>query len=269
MSTSLQEQANYLYEQILIAFSAASSSLQRLYDTAALHNMTVAIVEKMEASLITLDGMSALGEDGLSNATDRVPMALAEASRALMDVFSISLADLNLNASREDLERLKVEVESVRESADKVSLLLDDLQNQVFSLNNSAVLLLADSERLNNEAALLLQRSRDALALADESTTEGNTIIAEAEELLRQLQNRFSNVGSLVSGLNEIIMNVGRAEMRSRIASDETGQLASEARQVTADISTSMNLLEQASRRLNETLRVSIIFFLSFNFTLD
>ena len=258
-SLLLLEIANDLHRRILIVLSVASSSLQRLYNAAALQNSTIAVVQGADTTLDVLEDRLALGEEALDNANVTVPEATSEASRVFTSVASIFMDDSTLNTAGADLQKLQEDFESIQNSVAEVSFLSDNLQTEVSSLSNSVAIILEESEQLNSEASVLVQRSGDALLLANDSTTRGNAIIAEAEYLLMQIQNRSNNIGFLVIGLNEVIMNVERAEDLSRAATMETLQIDSEVRRLATDLRIAMELLEQASRNLNETLRVSEI----------
>ena len=251
------EEGNRIHFESLETLALANSSLERLYRTADLQNDTITIVDEIGMTLSDLEVLLALGEEALNRAMASVPFALSEACRVLEIVLSLSVDDLNLNGRREQLDELEEEVESAMMSVDELSNTFEDLQNEVFSLNSSIAELLVTSEQLDVEAALLLERSQDALLLAIDSTAEGNAVIAEAEYLLEQLQDRLLDVDPLLDGLSDVVAVVEQAEELSEAAAMEADRLAMELGQLAADINTAVLLLEQASSSLSESLRVS------------
>ena len=257
LSSELQSQASSLVEQILLTLERATTAFQRLLATVALQNQTQSTVEVIETTLYPLEELASQASEALDNATRDVPVALAEATRALAAILNVSLQDFNFDSRRREVADLEEGVARVGSLVDDSSLLLDTIRGNFSVLNATASRLLSESQDLNEEAIFLLNRSREALLLANQSISRGNDIITEAEDLLRQIRAQFRNARSLSDGLEEVILVVEEAEEVSAMAASEAATVDENVRMVAITVNFAVSLLEESSLRLNETMAVS------------
>ncbi len=257
MSMDLRSQASSLVEQILLTLQNATMALQRLLATINLQNRTQSTVEVIEATLYPLETLAEEAGEALDNATRDVPLALAEASKALAAILNVSLEDFDFGSRRREVTNLEQGVSRVGSLVNTSSSLLDAIRGNFSTLNATASRVLDESRTLNADAALLLNRSREALLLANRSTNRGNDIVAEARELLRLIQGRFSSAQNLSGGLDEVIRSVEEAERVALLAESEVEPLALEVDMVAVMVNSTVSMLEEATQRLSETMRVS------------
>lgn len=194
--------------------------------------------------------------EALDNATMEVPNAFSEASRVLEAILSISLGDLDFESRREEVIRLENEVSSVGVSVNESRSFLDTIQSNFSILNTSALEVLTQSRGLNDEARVLLNRTRSALLLANQSVIEGNAVITEASTLLLDLQLRLIGARNLSQGLDAVIQYVIDAEDLSLLSEREAEQAAADIDQVDEIVTTAVGLLEEVSEMLTETMMV-------------
>lgn len=253
----LQSQASFLLEQVTLTLQNATLALQRLQNTRSLQELVQTALDRLEADLLPLEEFSGLLREVLENATRDVPVAVVEASRALAAVLSISLEDLDLISRRRDVAILESRVSSVGDLLNKSNSFLDSLHRDFTVLNTSASESLTQSRELNIEAVQLLNRSRIALSVANQSAIDGNRIIVEANELLLELQRRFLGAQNLSSGLDEVLRNVEMAERLSLMAREEAERAAEQVQEIAGNINSAVDLLQGVSEMLTETLEVS------------
>lgn len=256
-STALQSQASSLLEQVTLTLVNASTALQQLQRTVVLQNQTQTAVGVIEAAVSSLEGLGQGVSEALDNATRDVPIALSEASRALAAILNISLDGLDFRSRSEEVARLENDVSTVAGLVNSSSSLLGIIRSNFSVLNTSATLTLTRSQQLNAEAGVLLNRSREALSLANNSATQGNIIIAEANRLLLELKERFSMAQNLSAGLEEVIRSVEEAERLSLLAERDAQSATAIVEQIAARVNTIVSILEEASATLSETLVVS------------
>ena len=242
-----------------MSVSEAQSSIQRLLYASSLQNRTIEILNELELFLISVEDLSAVGQDSLSNISVVVPDNLEEARRALEDVLALSPLEIDFNSTSDLLDTLGKEVDDARTSADAASSQLQDLNDEFVQLNESAVMVLRESQQLDDEAQLLLERARHFFDQAQTGVTEGNAVINETEVLLGRLQDSSRDLDRLVEGLQSVVDNVERAEDLSSIALDEVRRNVLLVMQLENKISDALRSLEQADRNLQQTLRVNIL----------
>ena len=242
-----------------MSVSEAQSSIQRLLYASSLQNRTIEILNELELFLISVEDLSAVGQDSLSNISVVVPDTLEEARRALEDVLALSPLEIDFNSTSDLLDMLGKEVDDARTSADAASSQLQDLNDEFVQLNESAVTVLKESQQLDDEAQLLLGRARHFFNQAQTGVTEGNAVINETEVLLGRLQDRSRDVDRLVEGLQSVVDNVERAVDLSSIALDEVRRNVLLMMQLENKISDALRSLEQVDRNLQQTLRVNIL----------
>lgn len=240
----------------MLTLNDASLSLQRLQDTVRLQNQTQTILESLETRLTSQEELSNIALEVLDNTTRDISIIVAEVSRALVDSLGISLADFDVQSTQTEILRLEGELSAVGVFVNETGSFLDTTQGEFSMLSTNASQLLARSQELDAKAALLLRRSRDALLLANDSTTQGNAIIAEANDLLRQLRGRSSMAQNLSAGLDEVLRNVNEAERLSLLAEEEVRQASEEVQAVTDTINVTAGVLEEVSETLRETMMV-------------
>lgn len=212
----------------------------------------------MDSRLLLLENQAEQGRGLLENATRNTPIALMEASRALEAVLNISLENFELDSRQMEVDDLQNEVDRIQNSSDEIDSFLSILQGNFSTLRRRSSEIIAESRQLNVEAVLLLNRSREALNLANDSVRRGNLIIEEADELLRRLRSRLSDAQNLTLGLDTVIRNVEAARILSLMAEEESEMAAEEVRRIAANVSASVALLETVSQSLSETMQVSL-----------
>lgn len=242
----------------MLTLNDASLSLQRLQDTVRLQNQTQAILESLETRLTSQEELSDNALEVLDNTTRDISIIVAEVSRALVDSLGISLVNFDVQSTQMEILQLEGELSAVGVFVNETGFFLDTTQGELSVLSVDAAQLLARSQELDAEAALLLRRSRDALSLANDSTTQGNAIIAEANDLLLQLRGRISMAQNLSAGLDEVLRNVNEAERLSLLAEEEVRQASEEVQAVTDTINITAGVLEEVSETLRETMMVSM-----------
>ena len=196
------------------------------------------------------------GQEALDNATTNVPMALMEAMKALEDFNRILLRRREQNSKRDELEELRSKLSNLNDSLTESDLSLQLLRNNFSSLNSTTRDLLTDCQLLDNKANLLLTRSQQAFILANYSVEQSNSIITEANVLLKELRMRFSTAQNVSSVLNEVLRNVEDAERNSVAAKLESETVAGDVNRIATIISAAVTLLENIDRTLNKTIRV-------------
>lgn len=259
-SSDLQQQATNLLEQITLTFENASLALSRLQNTIVLQDQAEAMLEVIEGSLAPLEDLRDLVQGVLENATLLVPAASSEASRALEAVLNISRSlesGLDSESRRQEVTRLEDDAFNVGALINASSSLLDAIRGNFSILNASAFEVLGESRALNDEAQVLLNRSRLALLLANRSVVDGNAVIMEARELLNRLQNAFATSQNLSQGLSDVIRYVEDAEVMSQEAEEEAELAAEQIQEVESQVSTAVILLSEVSEMLSETMMVS------------
>lgn len=257
VSFELQLVATSLVENATLTLNDASLALQRLFDTIDLQEQVQVVLRVLNINLGLFEDQAEAVVYALDNATLDVPIAQSEASRALAAILEVSLSSLDPESRQREVATLESEVSNTGNLVNETSSFLEAIRSNFSALNTSALETLTRSQELNIEAGLLLNRSRAALSLANDSAAQGNRIITEAEEILRELRRRLSDARNLSSGLDEVIRNVEMAENLS-LSAEQRAQLADkEVREIADNVNTTMDLLDGVSEMLSDTMVVS------------
>ena len=140
----------------------------------------------------------------LQDAEVRVPLALFQARSALDLVHSISIPRYNTSSLENRLADLTNRTNELVSSTNRTGHLLDVMERELASVNETASSLIAESRRLNLQAVELLARAHAAWSLANSSILRGEEFVAMVEQLLRDLQLQLGNTTSFLAGLEQV-----------------------------------------------------------------
>jgi predicted RNase H-like HicB family nuclease len=261
-TTSHEQQAlaYSLLDEITCALENATQALELIDETIALQNATLAKVQQIEEDILPplLEIYMEARGSFMAIARD-APLALTEARRLREAIRNISIPDFDVERGLRELDRLENEALELSLAASSVDKELNILQANFTILNSSATELLMESDRLNGLAQELLTIAHSAQALAYDSVEGGNTIIAEARDILSQLQRGLSDTDNFTVGLVEVLQNIELAETESVAAEEIVGQRAMDVVEIALRVNTAAETLQNASQTLQTAIEVRIV----------
>lgn len=260
-STSHEQQAlaDSLLDEITCALENATQALELLDETVALQNTTLAKVQQIEEDVLPpLLDIYMEARNTFINISRDAPFALSEARRLQEAIRNISIPDFDVELGHRELDRLENETLELSLAASSIDEELDTLLTNFTILESSATELLMESERLNGLAQELLSIAHSAQALASDSVVSGNAIIAEARDILSQLQRGLSDADNFTVGLAEVLRNIEVAENESAAAEENAGQHAVEVMEIASRVNTAAETLQNASQTLQSAIEVYI-----------
>lgn len=258
-STSHEQQAlaDSLLDEITCALENATQALELLDETVALQNTTLAKVQQIEEDVLPpLLDIYMEARNTFINISRDAPFALSEARRLQEAIRNISIPDFDVELGHRELDQLENETLELSLAASSIDEELDTLLTNFTILESSATELLMESERLNGLAQELLSIAHSAQALASDSVVSGNAIIAEARDILSQLQRGLSDADNFTVGLAEVLRNIEVADNESAAAEDNAGRHAMEVMEIALRVNTAAETLQNASQTLQSAIEV-------------
>ena len=261
-TTSHEQQAlaYSLLDEITCALENATQALELLDKTIVLQNTTLVKIQRIEEDILPqLVEIYMEAKSSFMAITRDAPLALTEARRLQEAIRNISIPDFDVERGLRELERLENETLTLSLAASVVNEELDALLVNFTVLSSSATELLMESDRLNELARDLLVIAHSAQSLANDSVDSGNTIIAEARDILSQLQRGLSDTDNFMVGLAEVLRNIELAENDSAAAEEIVGQRAVEVMEIASRVNTAADILQNASQTLQTVMEVRIV----------
>ena len=261
-TTSHEQQAlaYSLLDEIACALENATQALELLDKTIALQNTTLAKLQQIEEDVLPqLVEIYMEAKRSFMAITRDAPLALTEARRLQEAIRNISIPDFDVERGLRELDRLENETLTLSLAASVVNEELDALLVNFTMLSSSATELLMESDRLNGLARDLLVIAHSAQSLANDSVDRGNAIIAEARDILSQLQRGLSDADNFTVGLAEVLRNIELAENDSAAAEEIVGQRAVEVMEIASRVNTAADTLQNASQTLQIAMEVRIV----------
>lgn len=260
MNTTSHEQQALTYsllDEITCALENATQALELLNKTIALQNTTSAKLQQIEEDILPqlLEIYMEARSSFMVIARD-APLTLTEGRRLQEAIGNISIPDFDVERGLRELDRLESEAFELSLAASVVDEELDALLANFTILSSSATELLMESDRLNRLALELLAIAHSAQSLANDSVEGGNMIIAEARDILNQLQQGLSGADNFMVGLAEVLRNIELAENDSAAAEEVVGQRAVEVMEIASRVNTIAQTLQNASRTLQTAIEV-------------
>ena len=261
-TTSHEQQAlaYSLLDEITCALENATQALELLDKTITLQNTTLAKLQQIEEDVLPqlVEIYMEAKRSFMAMARD-APLALTEARRLQEAIRNISIPDFDVERGLRELDRLENETLTLSLAASVVNEELDALLVNFTMLSSSATELLMESDRLNGLARDLLVIAHSAQSLANDSVDRGNAIIAEARDILSQLQRGLSDADNFTVGLAEVLRNIELAENDSAAAEEIVGQRAVEVMEIASRVNTAADTLQNASQTLQIAMEVRIV----------
>ena len=257
--TSHEQQAlaDSLLDEVTCALENATQALELLDETIALQNITLLKVQRIEEDILPpLLDIYMEARSSFTAVSRDAPLALNEAKRLQEAIRNISVPDFNVEQGHRELDRLENETLELSLAASSVDAELDILLTNFTILDSSATELLMESDRLNRLAQELLSIAHSAQALANDSVEHGNSIIAEARDILSQLQRGLSDADNFTVGLAEMLRNIELAENQSSTAEENAGQRVLEVMEIASRVNTAAETLQNVSQALQTAIEV-------------
>ena len=246
-----------MLDEITCALENATKALELLDETVALQKTTLIEVQTIEDDILPhLIDLYMEVRNTFTDVSGDVPIALDEANRLREAIRNISIPDFNVELRHRELDQLENETLELSLAASNVDAELELLQMNFTILNFSAVELLIESNDLNRLAQELLSIAHSAQALANDSVERGNAIIAEARDILSQLERGLSDADNFTVGLAEVLQNIELAENGSATAEENAGQRALEVKEIASVVYTAAETLQNASQTLQTAIEV-------------